>query len=62
MLTMALRTAFTELFGIRHPIALAPMGGSAGGTLESALQHGPAAAWAPRRAGTAPGAAGPRWR
>ena len=28
---MALRTAFTELFGIAHPIALAPMGGSAGG-------------------------------
>jgi nitronate monooxygenase len=28
---MALRTAFTELLGLRHPIALAPMGGSAGG-------------------------------
>ncbi|GII05765.1 hypothetical protein Pta02_77730 [Planobispora takensis] len=28
---MALSTAFTKLFGVRHPIALAPMGGSAGG-------------------------------
>lgn len=30
---MALSTAFTELLGVRHPIALAPMGGSAGGAL-----------------------------
>src|SRR5262245_6342854 len=36
---MALTTAFTELLGVRHPIALAPMGGSAGGAL--------AAAWPP---------------
>lgn len=34
---MALRTAFTELFGLRYPIALAPMGGSAGGALTSAV-------------------------
>ena len=34
---MALRTAFTELFGLRHPVALAPMGGSAGGALTSAV-------------------------
>jgi nitronate monooxygenase len=34
---MALRTAFTELFGLRHPIALAPMGGSAGGALTAAV-------------------------
>jgi nitronate monooxygenase len=34
---VALRTAFTELFGLRHPIALAPMGGSAGGALTSAV-------------------------
>jgi nitronate monooxygenase len=34
---MALRTAFTELFGLRHPVALAPMGGSAGGALASAV-------------------------
>ena len=34
---MALRTAFTELFGLRHPIALAPMGGSAGGALTCAV-------------------------
>src|ERR1019366_1871419 len=25
---MTLRTAFTELVGVRHPIALAPMGGT----------------------------------
>jgi enoyl-[acyl-carrier-protein] reductase (NADH) len=33
---MALRTAFTELCGVRHPIALAPVGGSAGGALAAA--------------------------
>jgi nitronate monooxygenase len=37
---MALSTAFTELFGIRHPIALAPMGGSAGGALTAAVSDG----------------------
>lgn len=37
---MALSTAFTELFGIRHPIALAPMGGSAGGALAAAVSDG----------------------
>ncbi|GAA3262893.1 nitronate monooxygenase [Nonomuraea helvata] len=31
---------FTELFGLRHPIALAPMGGSAGGALASAVSNG----------------------
>jgi nitronate monooxygenase len=40
MVTMALSTAFTELFGIRHPIALAPMGGSAGGALAAAVSNG----------------------
>ena len=34
---MALRTAFTELLGLGHPIALAPMGGSAGGALAAAV-------------------------
>ena len=34
---MALRTAFTELLGLEHPIALAPMGGSAGGELAAAV-------------------------
>jgi nitronate monooxygenase len=34
---MALRTAFTELLGLRYPIALAPMGGSAGGALAAAV-------------------------
>lgn len=37
---MALSTAFTELFGVRHPIALAPMGGSAGGALAAAVSGG----------------------
>jgi nitronate monooxygenase len=37
---MALRTTFTELFGIAHPIALAPMGGSAGGSLAAAVSNG----------------------
>jgi nitronate monooxygenase len=36
---MALRTAFTELLGLRHPIALAPMGGSAGGALAAAVSN-----------------------
>jgi nitronate monooxygenase len=37
---MALSTQFTQLFGVRHPIALAPMGGSAGGALAAAVSHG----------------------
>ncbi|MEU6251518.1 nitronate monooxygenase [Streptomyces sp. NPDC047043] len=37
---MALSTAFTEMFGVRHPIALAPMGGSAGGALAAAVSRG----------------------
>ncbi|WP_431899921.1 NAD(P)H-dependent flavin oxidoreductase [Nonomuraea sp. bgisy101] len=37
---MALSTAFTTLFGVRHPIALAPMGGSAGGALTAAVSRG----------------------
>ncbi|WP_232383174.1 NAD(P)H-dependent flavin oxidoreductase [Actinomadura violacea] len=37
---MDLSTAFTEKFGVRHPIALAPMGGSAGGALASAVSRG----------------------
>src|SRR6202034_3630689 len=40
MVVMALSTAFTEMFGIRHPIALAPMGGSAGGALAAAVSNG----------------------
>jgi nitronate monooxygenase len=40
MTAMALRTAFTELLGVRHPIALAPMGGSAGGALAAAVSNG----------------------
>lgn len=37
---MALSTAFTTMFGVRHPIALAPMGGSAGGALAAAVSNG----------------------
>jgi nitronate monooxygenase len=37
---MGLSTHFTELFGVRHPIALAPMGGSAGGALAAAVCRG----------------------
>jgi nitronate monooxygenase len=37
---MTLSTAFTELFSLQHPIALAPMGGSAGGALTAAVSNG----------------------
>lgn len=37
---MTLSTAFTRLFGIQHPIALAPMGGCAGGALAAAVSSG----------------------
>ncbi|WP_406368950.1 nitronate monooxygenase [Streptomyces sp. NBC_00647] len=37
---MPLSTAFTKMFGVRHPIALAPMGGSAGGELAAAVSRG----------------------
>ncbi|WP_026416008.1 NAD(P)H-dependent flavin oxidoreductase [Actinomadura oligospora] len=37
---MTLSTVFTEMFGLRHPIALAPMGGSAGGELAAAVSRG----------------------
>lgn len=37
---MTLSTAFTELLGVTHPIALAPMGGSAGGALAAAVSRG----------------------
>jgi nitronate monooxygenase len=40
MADMALSTAFTELLAVRHPIALAPMGGSAGGALAAAVSNG----------------------
>jgi nitronate monooxygenase len=40
MVAMALSTAFTKLFGVDHPIALAPMGGSAGGALAAAVARG----------------------
>jgi nitronate monooxygenase len=37
---MALSTAFTKLVSVQHPIALAPMGGSAGGALAAAVSNG----------------------
>jgi nitronate monooxygenase len=37
---MGFSTAFTELAGVRHPIVLAPMGGSAGGALAAAVSRG----------------------
>ncbi len=37
---MTLRTAFTELLSVEHPIALAPMGGCAGGALAAAVSEG----------------------
>jgi nitronate monooxygenase len=40
MVVMTLSTAFTEMFGITHPIALAPMGGSACGALAAAVSNG----------------------
>lgn len=39
-MVMVLSTAFTELLGVRHPVALAPMGGSAGGALAAAVSRG----------------------
>src|SRR5258708_19179329 len=35
-----LHTAFTELFSVQHPIALAPMGGASGGALAAAVSNG----------------------
>ena len=40
MAVMTLRTPFTEYFEIRHPIALAPIGFSAGGALAAAVSNG----------------------
>lgn len=40
MAVMALGTAFTEFFSLQHPIALVPMGGSAGGALAAAVSNG----------------------
>lgn len=40
MAAMALSTAFTKFFALQHPIALAPMGGSAGGALAAAVSNG----------------------
>jgi nitronate monooxygenase len=37
---VTLRTAFTELLSLEHPIALAPMGGASGGMLAAAVSNG----------------------
>jgi nitronate monooxygenase len=37
---MALRTALTSMFGIDHPVVLAPMGGVSGGALAAAVSEG----------------------
>jgi nitronate monooxygenase len=37
---MSLLTSVTELFGIEHPIVLAPMGGASGGALAAAVSNG----------------------
>ncbi len=37
---MGLRTALTDMFGIVHPVVLAPMGGVAGGALAAAVSDG----------------------
>jgi nitronate monooxygenase len=37
---MALSTALTTMFGIEHPVVLAPMGGVAGGALAAAVSDG----------------------
>jgi nitronate monooxygenase len=37
---MSLQTIFTERMSIQHPIALAPMGGTAGGALAAAVSNG----------------------
>jgi nitronate monooxygenase len=37
---MTLRTAFTDMFSLRHPIALAPMGGASGGAIAAAVSNG----------------------
>ena len=36
---MALKTRFTQAFGLDHPVALAPMAGAAGGALAAAVAH-----------------------
>jgi nitronate monooxygenase len=37
---MTLRTAFTDMFSLQYPIALAPMGGASGGAIAAAVSNG----------------------
>ena len=39
MVAMTLPTPFTDLLGIEHPVALAPMGGASGGALAAAVSE-----------------------
>ncbi len=39
MALMSLRTTFTEMTGVEHPIALAPMDGCSGGALAAAVSN-----------------------
>ena len=44
---MAIRTPFTELFGVSHPLVLAPMGGVSGGALATVIAEQVATASVP---------------
>jgi nitronate monooxygenase len=64
-------TAFTRMFGVRYPIALAPMGGSAGGALAAAVSNAGGlglvgggygnAEWLEREVGILTGCTGKPW-
>ncbi|MER5883993.1 nitronate monooxygenase [Streptomyces sp. NPDC001941] len=68
---MTLSTAFTEMFAVQHPIASAPMGGSAGGALAAAVSRGGGLGlvggglgdreWVAREAALAAATAGASW-
>ncbi|AEW93138.1 MULTISPECIES: hypothetical protein [Streptomycetaceae] len=56
---MTLPTAFTELAGVRHPVALAPMGGVAVGRLAAAVSEaGGRAPWPPPATASTPSRSG----
>lgn len=54
-------TPFTALMSVEHPIALAPMGGSAGGALAAAVANGGGLGWSAAGTGTGSGWSG-NWR
>jgi nitronate monooxygenase len=61
MAAMALSTAFTEMFSVRHPIVLAPMGGSAGGALAAAVSNGGNRRWLERELPVVTAGTGQPW-